>query len=140
LSSAGLHGARTFQRQFIEVALEFALRNPSLAHQPPEVSVGADVVEAVIVHAHVREVMRHSVHGAFASESQELQVPECIELQQRRAIEKTLCPLGPAARRVFALHGIDGRGRALGVIAVDRPNLAGGDFPKTLDFRLEIRG
>ena len=73
------------------------------------VAVRADVVEAVIVHAHVGQVRRHPLERAGAAEIEEPRVVGRIELQQRGAELKPLGPLGPAARLVASLDGEDRR-------------------------------
>ena len=105
----GLHGAADLQRQLVEVPLPVAGLEPSLARQTPEVAVGADVVEAVVVHADVRKVRRHPLERPGAPELQEAGIAGGVELQDRRAELEALRPLGPAAGHVLALDGEDGR-------------------------------
>ncbi len=92
-----LHRAADLQRQLVEAAFPLARVDPLLTRQPPQVSVGADVVEPVIVHAHVREVRRHALDRARSTEFEECSIAGGVELQQRRSELKALRPLGPAS-------------------------------------------
>ena len=56
-----LDGAADFQRELVEAPLPVARLDAPLARQPPEIAVGADVVEAVVVDADVGEVRRHAL-------------------------------------------------------------------------------
>ena len=113
-----LHRPGDLQRQLVEVLLALVERDLALAHQPPQVPVGGDVVEAVIVHADVRHVRGHELDGLAPPDFQEALLAGGIELQQRRAELEPLRPLRPAARGVFALHRDDRRalGRLPGLL------------------------
>ena len=93
----------------LEAALPLAGVEAPLVGEAPQGAVGADVVEAVIVDAHVRQVRRHALDGARAPELEEPPVAGGVELQQRRAELKSLRPLGPAAGPIPPLDGEDGR-------------------------------
>ena len=75
----------------------------AFVHQPPEIAVRADVVEAVVVDADVRQMRGHHGDGPLAAELQIPLVVRGVELQQHRAVLKALRPLGPAAGRVAAV-------------------------------------
>ena len=47
----------------------FIAGNAALQHQPPQVAIGADVIEAVVVNAYVAHVRRHEGDGAVATDS-----------------------------------------------------------------------
>src|SRR6188508_2243604 len=104
----GLHGAADLQRQLVEVALPLTGLEPSLARQAPEVAVGADVVEAVVVHADVREVRSHAFQRAAAPQFEEGTIVCRVKLQYGRAELEPLRPLGPAAGHVLAVDGEHG--------------------------------
>ena len=105
-----LHGAARLEGQLVEGPLPGVLGDPALVHQAQQVAVGADVVEAVIVHADVGEVRRHPLHACSACPiSRNSFVPGGVELEERRAVLEALRPLGPAARGPCAAHGEDGR-------------------------------
>ena len=95
----------TDERQRVVALFPLARVEPSLAGEAPERAVGADVVEAVIVDADVREVRRHAVERAGAAELEEGAVARRVELENGRSELKALRPLGPAARAVASLHG-----------------------------------
>ncbi len=103
--AAGLDSAAHFQRELVEPQFPVACGHASFARQPPQVAVGADVVEPVVVHAHVGEVRGHSFHSPRSSELEKARVARRVELQQRRPELEALCPLRPAARLIPALHG-----------------------------------
>src|SRR5436305_12769462 len=104
----GLNGSRNFQRQLAEPVIGRRSIYPALANEPPKVAVSRNVVESVVVHSHVREMGSHSLQRRVASALQESLFASGIELQQSRAVLKTLGPFGPATRGVFALDGVDG--------------------------------
>ena len=130
-----LHRAADLQRQLVEARLPRARLDPPFAREPPQVAVGADVVEPVVVHPHVGQVRRHPFQRARAAEVEELLVAGRVELEQRGAELEPLRPLGPAARLVAPFDGEDGRAvlRAPGVF--DREDLAGGDVEERADPR-----
>ena len=92
------------ERELVEVPLPRLVGDAALVHQPPQVAVGADVVEAVVVDADVRQVRGHHGDGPLAAEPQEALVAGRVELQQGRAELEALRPLGPALGRVAALR------------------------------------
>ena len=57
--SPGLHGAAHLQRELVEVALPVAGLESAFGREPPEIAVGADVVEPVVVDADMRQMRRH---------------------------------------------------------------------------------
>src|SRR5687767_128391 len=100
-----LHGAADFER-------ELAIMDPPaigfdalFARQAPQVAVRADVVEAMIVHAHMREVWRHPRQRALLAKLEERIVTGRVELQQRGAVDETFRPLRPATSAVASVDG-----------------------------------
>jgi len=55
----------------------------------------------MIMHARVRDVLRHALPRPLASEPQEGRIRKRIELQDRRAIDEALRPFRPPTRRIF---------------------------------------
>ena len=67
----GLHRPADFKRQLEIAPLPGVVRHAPFAHQPPQVAVGADIVEAVIVNADVRQMRRHHRKRPLAAKLQE---------------------------------------------------------------------
>ena len=105
----GLHRAADLEREFVEFLLAFVPLDAAFVQQAEQIAVGGDVVEAVVMHAGVRDVAGHQFDGLAASDVEEARVARGVELKDGRAELKALRPLRPAARRVAALHGEDGR-------------------------------
>jgi len=92
----GLNGPRGSQGESIKFVLPCAVINPPLIHQAQKVSVGADIVESVVMNSGVREMSGHPFKGHPAPQVQEFPVARGIELKQRGAELKSLRPLGPS--------------------------------------------
>ena len=107
--SRRLHRATDFERQFVKFLFAVVPLDLPFAHQPQKISIRGNVVESVIVHTDVRDMRGHPFNGAAPANFQETLVAHRVELQQRRAVLKTLRPLRPAARSVFPFHGKHGR-------------------------------
>ncbi len=120
-----LHGAAGLQGQLVHVVFPLIERQFPLAHQAPEIAVGRDVVETVIVHAHVRDVRCHARERLSAPEFEEFAVAVRLELEQGRPELKPLCPLRPTPRRVVAADCADRGSRPRRPGAFDRPDLGG---------------
>src|ERR1700733_6776415 len=99
-----LHRTAQLKSKFVEVALPDILRNPPFAHQPPEIAVSAEVIEAVIVNPEMAHMGRHEPHRIGSSPFEEIPFPGGIELQNLRAVLKTLGPFCPHPARILALH------------------------------------
>ena len=100
----------------------------------------ADVVETVVMHADVREMRRHHRNGSLAPKLKKMLVARRIELQEGRAVLKTLCPLGPPFARVTPVHGENRRRqsrRATRIHGVDALSRA---LPKPREPRQKIDG
>ena len=119
----GLDRAAELQRQFVEVAFPGVFRDPAFAHQPQQVAVGADVVEAVIVDAHVAHVRGHLLDRVAAADLQELGLVRGVELQHGRTVLEALRPFRPAAGRIFPGHRENGRAGGRIVAGLDRQDL-----------------
>src|SRR4051812_7521289 len=120
-----LYGAAHLQRQLVEAEFPLARLEPLLAPEAPQVAVGADVVEAVVVHAHVGEVPRHAGQGPLTADVEKLLGACRVVLQQRRSELEALRPLRPSTRAIPALDG-EYRRAVLGLPRVfDREDLPG---------------
>ena len=103
-----LHRAADLQRQLVEADFPIVGVDLAFARQPPERAVGADVVEAVIVDAHVRQMRRHAGDRALTTEFEKLPLAGCVELQQGGAVLEAFGPFRPSTRGVAAFDGKDG--------------------------------
>jgi len=110
----GLNCTRGLQRDLGVVELRLVEARFAFEHEAALVAVGGDVVEAVVMHAHVGNVRRHVPHRLHAAALEHRRVAGRVEMQERHAELEALRPLGPAARSVFALHG-EHRGALAGV-------------------------
>ena len=138
--AAGLHRAGYFQGQFVEILFALIVRYLPFAHQAVQVAVGAQVVEAVVVHSDMAHVGRHVFYRVFATHLQKSGVVGGIVLQDGRAVLKTLRPLGPASGGVLTLHG-EHRGAFGGVVVLlDVLNLFGRQFPQAGDLAQQVSG
>src|SRR5262245_55057246 len=87
------------------------------------------------------DVRGHVLHRPVAANLQKLLLARGIELKQRGAELKTLCPLGPAARGVFAFHREDGSAQLRLPGFLDAQNLLGRKLKEPLDLGNEfLRG
>src|SRR5688572_7704995 len=89
-----LHRARNFERQLAEMPI--VCRRLSFAHQPPPISIGGNIIEAMVVHPNVRNVARHELDRAVPPHIEERFFACRIVLQKRGAKLKSLRPLGPS--------------------------------------------
>ena len=104
-----LHRAGNLQGEFVKMLFVLVERNLPLAHQAQQIAVGGQVVEPVVVHADGRDLRGHPLHRFAPADLQETFVGRGVELQNGRAVLKSLRPLRPAARGVSAPHGEDRR-------------------------------
>jgi hypothetical protein len=136
--AGGLHRATHLQRELVRTLFPLGRDDAALAREPPEGSVRADVVEAVIVDADMREVRRHALDRARPAKLEKVGVTGRVILQQRGSELKPLGPFGPPARPVAPFDG-EHRRAVLGPPAVfDRPNLACGQLEEPRDLRFEV--
>ena len=99
----GLDGSGAFQRQGVEIPFPGVGGDFPLVHQPGEVAVGADVVEAVVMDAEVGEVRGHVVDDVAPGPVQAFGVAGGVELEQPPSEEEALGPFRPAPGAVLAL-------------------------------------
>ena len=70
-----LHGAAGFEGQFIQLALPGVVPKAAFEHQPPQIAVGADIVEPVVMHTDVRHVRSHPADRVRTSQLQNRSSP-----------------------------------------------------------------
>src|SRR4029453_8025766 len=138
--SPRLHSTADLQRQLIEANLPVRRVEAALARQPPQTSIRADIVEAMVVDADVREVRSHAFDGAGAGEVQELAIARGIELQHGRPELKPLCPFRPAARLQTAVDGVDRRTIGGLPTLLEGSDLPGRQLEEPIDLRKQIGG
>jgi hypothetical protein len=138
--AAGLHGAAHLQRQLVEPPLPVGRLETPFAREPPERAVRADVVEAMIVDAGVRQVRRHAIDRARAPQLEELRIAGGVELQQRRPTWKPFGPLGPPARAVPALTVKTGVPCRRVPARVEEADLPGRQLEQALGRALQVGG
>lgn len=105
----GLNGAGNFEGEFVKIVFAIVPVDFAFAHEAPKISVGRDVVEAVIVDADVRDVRGHFLDSVRAAGFEEFSVAGGVELEQSRAELEALGPFGPTARGVFSVDCENGR-------------------------------
>src|ERR1700744_4936361 len=79
--TGGLHCAAYFQRELVEVQLPFVRWYAAFEHQPAQIAVGGDIVEAVIVYPGVAEMFSHVLHDVPPGQVQEIAVIGEFEAQ-----------------------------------------------------------
>ena len=136
----GLDRAAHLQRELVERDLIGGRIEPPRTRQPPEIAVGADVVESVVVDADVREVGRHAVERPRPSQFQERALAGRVELHERGSELKALRPFRPAARAIAAVDREHGRAirRVPGLL--DRRDLFRRPLEEMTDRRPQIFG
>src|SRR5262245_39961692 len=136
--SSGLHGATHLQRQLVQGDLRIRGVESTLARQSPEIAVGADVVEPVIVDARMRQVQRHALERARSPELEELAAAGRVVLENRRSELEALRPLRPAPCAVASVNRENRR--AVGRIppALDRVDLLRRSLEQVIDGPLQM--
>ena len=104
-----LYGAACLQRKIVKVSFPLIGRKAALLKQTPEVSISADVVEPMVMHADVRKMRGHQAKRPIAADAEHFLITGGIILENRRTILESLGPLGPSPRGIFSLDGKDGR-------------------------------
>jgi hypothetical protein len=107
--------------------------NALFEHETAEVAIGGDVVEAVVMHAGVGEMLRHVGDDVPLSHSEQILISRELEAEQGIAVLKTLGPLGPTARGIAAGDGDDGGTIAGFPSPVEAQGFIRGQLQRTLD-------
>ena len=105
--AGGLYGAAGFEREIVEVGLPIVGGEPAFTEEAAEVSVGADIVEAVIVDPDVGDVGGHAAKRSLAADLEHRFVASGVVLEDGGAVDETFGPLGPAPGGVFAFDRED---------------------------------
>ena len=135
-----LDRAAELQGQFVEVPLPCVFLDPPLVHQPQQVAVRADVVEAVVVNADVAHVRRHLPDRVPPADLQKSGVARGVELQHGRSVLKALRPLRPPPRRIDSLHR-ENRRPLLGIVRLfDRGDFRRRKAPQAFDLGQKLLG
>jgi hypothetical protein len=135
--SGGLNGTAYFQRQLAEMFLPRIYSDPAFIHQPAQISVGADVVESMVVNTEVADMRGHVVECPFAADVQKPFVSSGVELQDRRPKLKPLCPLGPTPRGIAPFNREYGCSTGGFPSLLQLPNLLTGEFEEFVKLRFE---
>src|SRR5579872_7169928 len=96
--SARLHGAGAAQRQVDIFLLPGIPWNPPLTDQSSKISIGANLIEAVIVNTEMRDMGGHIRANPLDRQVEKASFSGRVELQNGAAEFKSLGPVGPAAR------------------------------------------
>src|SRR5690606_17946796 len=105
--SSRLDCAGYFKGQFVKILLPFVKRGLSFHHQPQQITVGAGIVEAVVMDAGMAYMGRHQFQGFCPSLLQKFFLSGGIKLQNGRTKLKTLGPFGPSTGSIFSAGGKD---------------------------------
>ncbi len=136
----GLHRPARLERELAQVPLAPLGLVAALEGEAPQRTPGAHVVEAVVVHPHVRHVRGHARVGALAAELEEGAVAGRVELQDRGAELEALRPVGPPPRGVAAAQREDGRAVRGVPGLLEREDLLGGEGPQAVDRGPQVGG
>ena len=93
--AGGLYGAAGFEREIVEVGLPIVGGEPAFTEEAAEVSVGADIVEAVIVDPDVGDVGGHAAKRSLAADLEHRFVASGVVLEDGGAVDEPFGPLGP---------------------------------------------
>lgn len=107
--AGGLDGAAGLECELVEVFFPGVGGDAAFGEEAEEIAVGGDVVEAMVMDAGVGDVGGHELKGVGAADREELFVAGGIELEDGGAELEALGPFSPAAARVEAIDGEDGR-------------------------------
>ncbi len=133
----GLNGSGGHQRHFIETFLPNVERNRSFIQQPEEISISADIIEAVIMNAAMRQMRRHELNGVVPSVVQKMPFARGIELKNGRAELEPLGPFRPPPAGVSSSHSEDRRALRGGPRILDAAQFARGCLEQRTDFPLQ---
>ena len=133
-----LNGTAALERQLVKILFPSIERNPPFDHQAEKVAVSRDVVEPVVMHPDVRDVVSHPLPRAVATERQEFFLARRVILQNRRAIDEPLRPFGPSAGRVAAFDRKDRSGGSGDFRGIDREDFRGRGFPELPDIGSQV--
>ena len=130
--ASSLNRARRFEREFVKVLLPLIFWNDTLSHQPPQIAIRGYIVKPVVVYANMRHMRRHALHRALAPNLQQVFLSRNFISQNRASKLKSLRPLGPSARGVFAIYGKDWRALLRIPCGIDTANFLCRQLKKTI--------
>ena len=105
--AGGLAGSAGLQREVVEMRFPFVGWEASFLKQTAKISIGADVVEPMVMDTNVGDVRCHEAKGSFATDTKHLLVARSVELKDCGPVLEALRPLGPSTGGVFAFDGED---------------------------------
>ena len=103
----GLDGAASFECEIVEVGLPFVGGESAFAEEAAQVSVGADIVKAVIMDPDVGDVGGHAAERSLSADLEHRFIAGGVVLEDGGAVDEPFGPLGPAPGGVFAFNGED---------------------------------
>ncbi len=106
--TGGLHRSTYFQCELVKVQLLSIVGHAPFEHQPAQVAISGDVVEAMVVDAGVGEMLGHVGNDVPLGNGEEIPISGQLKADQGIAVLESLRPLGPAARSVATRNGHDG--------------------------------
>jgi hypothetical protein len=121
--AGGLDGATSFESEIVEVGLPFVGEESAFVEKAAQVSVGADIVKAVIVNPDMGDVCGHAAECSLATDLEHRSVAGGVVLEDGGAVDEPFGPLGPTSRGIFAFNGEDG-----GAVRILPAFLEGEDF------------
>ena len=105
--AGGLDGAARFEGEIVEVGLPIVGGESAFVEKAAQVSVGADIVKAVIVHPDVSDVGGHAAKCSLSADLEHRFIAGGVVLEDSGAVDEAFGPLGPAPGGVFAFNGED---------------------------------
>ena len=130
--AVGLHRSGNLQGHYVKLAFKFVFRNSAFIHQAQQVSVGGNIVKAVVVHADMADVGRHLLHRLLSAQFKKSLITRGIKLKNSRSDLKTLRPVGPTLGNIFTLPGEYRCALSRGVFFFNQSDLLTGKIPKGL--------
>ena len=106
--AGGLDGSAGFEGEIVEVGFPVVGGKPTFSEESAQVSVGADIVESVIVHPDVGDVGGHAAERSLAADLEHRFIAGGVVLENGGAVDESFGPLGPTPGGVFACNGENG--------------------------------
>ena len=101
----GLDSSARFECEIVEVGLPIVGGESAFAEESAQVSVGADIVEAVIMDPDVRHVGGHTAERSLAADLEHRFIASGVVLENGGAVDEPFGTLGPAPGGVFTFNG-----------------------------------
>ncbi len=126
--TGGLDGAASFECEIVEVGLPFVGGESAFAEESAKVSVGADIVKAVIMDPDMGHVGGHAAERSLAADLEDRFITSGVVLEDGGAIDEPFGPLGPAPGGVFAFDCENRSAVRLLPAFLEREDFRGGGF------------